>query len=293
MANPLLPPNPPAPSVSLTPIQSAKRNAAYRAVSDHLAPNSTYIGIGSGSTIVYVVEAISSLGSSITGPMTFIPTGHQSRQLIIAAGLRLGAIDNLPRDAAGRVRLLDVAFDGADEVDEELNLIKGGGACLFQEKLVAISARKFVCVADHRKLSTNLLTTYPTIPIEIIPASAPLVLQSLLDLGSPSPALRQGGPAKAGPIVTDNGNFIIDAPFAPLHPSPSPIVAKEDSRKHWDVATLAKRIKEIVGVVEVGLFWGKSGGDDGKGGAEKPVAAYFGMDDGLVMVRRMKTEGRS
>jgi hypothetical protein len=67
--------------------------------------------------------------------------------------------------------MLDVAFDGADEVDAELNCIKGGGACLFQEKLVAERAKKFVCVADYRKRQERLLTNWPTIPIEVAPLS--------------------------------------------------------------------------------------------------------------------------
>jgi ribose 5-phosphate isomerase A len=293
--------SPSAPPTTLTPLNAAKRTAAYAAIADHLSPNATYIGIGSGSTIVFAVEAIASLPSFITSGMTFIPTGHQSRQLIIDSGLWLGSIDALPRLEDGRLRMLDVAFDGADEVDEELNLIKGGGACLFQEKLVAVSARKFVCVAgtiipkfltqvslltfkqtDYRKLSSRLLTTYPTIPIEVLPLSAPSVLQQLRALGSPLPFLRLGGSAKAGPIVTDNSNFIIDAPFPPLLPS-TPQTSDPNNRQ-WDVATLAKHIREILGVVEVGLFWGRNGGVDGEGGGQKPIAAYFGKANGEVVV---------
>ncbi|KAI9781646.1 MAG: ribose-5-phosphate isomerase rki1 [Geoglossum umbratile] len=279
--------NPPPPSLPLTPLNAAKRTAAYHAVSHHLPPNATYVGIGSGSTIVFAVEAIASLPRSVTFGMTFIPTGHQSRQLIIDAALRLGAIDSLPKREDGVLVMLDVAFDGADEVDEELNLVKGGGACLFQEKLVAVSARKFICVADHSKLSPKLLTTYPTIPIEVVPPSAPAVLQQLRVLGSPSPFLRPGGSAKAGPIVTDNSNFIIDAPFPPLLPSaqqnPDP-----NNNGQWDVATLAKHIKDIVGVVEVGLFWGRYSAN-GVGG-QKPIAAYFGKEDGEVLVKTQTLE---
>ena len=105
--------------------------------------------------------------------MIFVPTGDQSKQLIIEAGLPLGSVDTLPlvetrgemtgggayRVASdeqdiglkGKRESLDVAFDGADEIDEDLNCIKGGGACLFQEKLVATSAKKFVCVAGRNR----------------------------------------------------------------------------------------------------------------------------------------------
>ena len=125
-------------------IETAKRNAAHRAVADHFSLSSSYIGIGSGSTIVYVVEAIQELAKSHPeiSQINYVPTGYQSRQVITNSGLKDIRFDSLPKDV-----LIDVAFDGADEIDEELNCIKGGGACLYQEKLVATHAKKFICVA--------------------------------------------------------------------------------------------------------------------------------------------------
>jgi hypothetical protein len=130
-------------------IEGAKKLAATRAVAEHFSPKATYVGIGSGTTIIYVIEAIQQVLAKHPPPsgaarsqIQFIPTGYQSRQAIIKAGLTPTLFDSLPDDV-----ILDVAFDGADEVDEDLNCIKGGGACLFQEKLVAERARKFVCVA--------------------------------------------------------------------------------------------------------------------------------------------------
>lgn len=154
----------------LSPVEASKRRAAFKAVADHFDPAFRYIGIGSGSTVVYVVEAIAEKGRDITSKMIFVPTGDQSKQLIIEAGLPVGSIDALPpvesipgnmsgaiayavatgkqdMGLKGKRQSLDVAFDGADEIDEDLNCIKGGGACLFQEKLVATSAKKFICVA--------------------------------------------------------------------------------------------------------------------------------------------------
>jgi ribose 5-phosphate isomerase A len=125
-------------------IESSKKAAGYQAVKEHLDPSYRRIGIGSGSTVIYVVEAIAALGKDVTSHMRFYPTGEQSRDLINGAGLEVAYIQDLPTDA-----FLDVAFDGADEVDEDLNLIKGGGACLYQEKIVATSAKKFVCVAGQ------------------------------------------------------------------------------------------------------------------------------------------------
>ena len=167
----------PLPSKKLSPIEAAKQLAAQRAVADHFSPHYTYVGIGSGSTVVYVVQAIAAFGPAVTSKIVFVPTGFQSRELIVEAGLPLGAIDSLvPHGELGRKEgedhlevatgkqglglkgervMLDVAFDGADEVDEDLNCIKGGGACLFQEKLVATSARKFVCVAGTLPYSNH------------------------------------------------------------------------------------------------------------------------------------------
>lgn len=165
--------------MSTSPVEEAKRRAAQRAVDEHFSPDFKYVGIGSGTTILYVVEAIKAACeianndmatatedtalvddrthrlASINDPkhplhhtIRFVPTGYQSRQVIILAGLTPISFDSLPDDV-----VLDVAFDGADEVDSELNCIKGGGACLFQEKLVAMRAKKFVCVAGMRPFS--------------------------------------------------------------------------------------------------------------------------------------------
>ena len=127
-------------------IEASKKLAAFQAVDEHLLPSYKFVGIGSGSTVVYVVEAIVGKGEAFYRDMTFVPTGSQSGSLIRRAGLTLCNLDERPL-VNGRPVALDVAFDGADEVDEDLNLIKGGGACLFQEKLVAIAARRFVAVA--------------------------------------------------------------------------------------------------------------------------------------------------
>ena len=125
-------------------IEEAKRLAAQAAVRDHFPkPPPKYVGIGSGTTIIYVVEAIRDLGVDLSDTH-FIPTGFQSRQLIMKAGLKVQAYNNLRN-----VDSIQIAFDGADEVDEDLNCIKGGGACLFQEKLVAMRAEQFVCVAGE------------------------------------------------------------------------------------------------------------------------------------------------
>ncbi|KAK0120592.1 ribose-5-phosphate isomerase rki1 [Cadophora gregata f. sp. sojae] len=282
----------------LTGVEASKRLAAYRAVEDHFDPSYSYIGIGSGSTVVYVVEAIAAKGRDVTSRMTFVPTGEQSKQLIIEAGLPLGTLHVATglQDLGlrGKRQSIDVAFDGADEIDEELNCIKGGGACLFQEKLVATAAKKFICVADYRKLSPRLLTAWKAIPIEISPMAAPTIKRILITLGSPDPRIRQGGSAKAGPVVTDNGMWIMDAPFPKLllHSDLQPHDHGDGEHGTWEVHNLGRRLKRIVGVLEVGLFHGRNGiqvasaGEEG--GGQKPIAAYFGMEDGSVEVREAK-----
>ncbi|OAQ74954.1 ribose 5-phosphate isomerase A [Purpureocillium lilacinum] len=272
-------------------IGSAKKLAAIRAVDEHLLPSYKYVGIGSGSTVVYVVEAIVSKGPAFYSGMTFIPTGSQSKGLIRNAGLTLCNLDERPV-VNGSPVALDVAFDGADEVDRDLNLIKGGGACLFQEKLVAIAARKFIAVADSRKQSDRLCTKWKAIPIEVLPLAAPSVLNRLHAMGSPEAAVRSGLPSKAGECVTDNGMWIIDAPFQPLL-LPSELTAGVDGKGAkgvWEINTLAAELLAIPGIVEIGLFHGFNGeqavglGKDLQ--AQKPVAAYFGMPNGQVEVQR-------
>ena len=274
-------------------IEAAKKAAAIQAVSDHFDPNATHVGIGSGTTIVYVVDAIKE--ASTNPQIRFVPTGYQSRQVIIKAGLTPIAFDSLPPDV-----MLDVAFDGADEVDEELNCIKGGGACLFQEKLVAERARKFVCVADYRKNQSRLLTFWPTIPIEVAPISVPSVLKSLKTIGSTDPKLRTTLLEKSGPLKTDQDFFIIDAPFPSLLTTADVEAGKgkgDGSDSTWEVNKLSMAIKELTGVLEVGIFSGLNGIEAEAlrakeasvktvTGGQKPVAVYFGMQDGSVQVRK-------
>lgn len=232
-------------------VEEAKRAAAYRAVDDHFPADAKVVGIGSGSTVVYVVERISQ--RSDVAHVIFVPTGFQSRELIKAAGLTLGTIDSY------RIGDLDVAFDGADEIDGQLNCIKGGGGCMFQEKLVSLCARKFVMVADYRKKSDALGSQWTQgVPIEIVGMSYTKVIQDLKDMGALSVVLRQGGRAKAGPIVTDNNNLILDCVFPVIPPE---LVGEYD-----------RKIKLLVGVVETGLF---CNGD----------VAYFGEINGTYTVR--------
>ena len=272
-------------------IDQAKKSAAERAVSEHFSPTFTHVGIGSGSTVVFVVQAIAAAHPPST--IRFVPTGAQSRSVITSAGLTPLPFDELPNG-----QLLDVAFDGADEVDAALNCIKGGGACLYQEKLVATRARKFVCVADHRKRRPRLLTEWPSVPVEVEPLARHAVIAALKGMGSTDPRVRmvkggEGASTVEQPLRTDQGNLIVDAPF--VQPLALPKDVLHPTQAHgeggrWEVVTLAKEIKAIEGVLSVGIFAGENGDEalaSGKStGGARPVMAYFGMADGSVFVQK-------
>jgi len=243
----------PITTTRLTAIEQSKRLAAYTAVDKHILPEHKVIGIGSGSTVPYVVERIVAQGPELNKDRVFIPTGFQSKELIVMSNLNLGDVDQF--------LTIDVTIDGADEVDLDLNCIKGGGACHLREKVLAEAANTFILVADYRKNAKYLGTNFtPGVPIEVVPFAYAKVLHNLQHvLGSPNATLRMAK-AKAGPVVTDNGNFVIDAPF------PREIM--------MDPFSIMAKIKMLTGVVEVGLF------------CHMAQAAYFGNEDGSVTVKK-------
>lgn len=229
-------------------VESAKRAAAYTAVDDHVK-DAYRVGVGSGSTVVYAVERLAQRVHEEGLKVVCVPTSFQARQLIVNNNLELSDLEITPE--------LDVAIDGADEADEKLTLIKGGGGCQLQEKIVAAAAKIFVVIADYRKDSTALGEQWKKgIPIEVIPmAYCPVKLKIEKELGGQA-VLRQAK-AKAGPVVTDNGNFILDWVFDKIH--------------DWEKVN--QQIMMIPGVVETGLFVGMAS------------VAYFGMQDGSVRER--------
>ncbi|EGW12001.1 Ribose-5-phosphate isomerase [Cricetulus griseus] len=122
--------------------KEAKKLTSHTAVENHVK-NNQVMGIGSGSTIVHAVQRIAERVKQQNLDLICIPTSFQARQLILQYGLNLSDLDQHPET--------DLAIDGADEVDAELNLIKGGGGCLIQEKTVAGFASRFIVIADFRK----------------------------------------------------------------------------------------------------------------------------------------------
>ncbi|XP_067560525.1 ribose-5-phosphate isomerase isoform X7 [Pseudorca crassidens] len=150
----------PAPS-TMSKAEEAKKLAGRAAVENHVR-NNQVLGIGSGSTIVHAVQRIAERVKQENLNLVCIPTSFQARQLILQYGLTLSDLDRHPE--------IDLAIDGADEVDADLNLIKGGGGCLTQEKIVAGNASRFIVIADFRKDSKNLGDQWHKgIPIEVIP----------------------------------------------------------------------------------------------------------------------------
>uniref|UniRef100_A0A8C8VPA4 Ribose-5-phosphate isomerase n=1 Tax=Pelusios castaneus TaxID=367368 RepID=A0A8C8VPA4_9SAUR len=229
--------------------EEAKRAAAWAAVENHVK-NNQVLGIGSGSTIVPVVHRLAERVKQENLNVVCIPTSFQARQLILQNDLSLTDLDRHPE--------LDVAIDGADEVDSDLRLIKGGGGCLTQEKIVAGYAKCFVVVADYRKNSKNLGEQWKKgIPIEVIPMAYVPVTRALTRRFGGGAELRMAA-RKAGPVVTDNGNFILDWKFDKIH--------------KWNEVNTA--IKMIPGVVETGLF------------INMADVVYFGMEDGSVCARQ-------
>ncbi|XP_043790524.1 ribose-5-phosphate isomerase isoform X1 [Apis laboriosa] len=227
-------------------LESAKQIAAYKAV-DEYVKNNSIIGIGSGSTVIYAVHRLVERVKEENLNVICVPTSFQARQLILNNHLTLGDLETYPK--------LDCAIDGADEVDSDMNLIKGGGGCLLQEKIVASCANQLIIVADYTKNSQKLGEQYKKgIPIEVVPMAYVAILRRIEDNYGGLVKVRMAL-AKAGPVITDNGNFILDWHF------PRDI-------SNWDKINI--EISMIPGVVETGLF------------IKMAKKVYFGMPDGSV-----------
>jgi len=228
-------------------IELAKRNAAIRAVDENLGKG-MILGIGSGSTVVYAVKRIAELNREKNLNVKCIPSSFQAYQLIVESDLNLTSLDQYPE--------IDIDIDGADEIDKDLNLIKGGGGCLVQEKIVAYNSKELIIIADFRKNSDILGEKWKKgVPIEVIPIAYKPIFKKLEKLGA-LPTLRMAK-AKAGPLVTDNSNFIIDADFGTI----------------TNPRELNQTLINIPGVVDTGLF------------IDMTSKAYIGQEDGNVLIK--------
>jgi len=211
--------------------EEAKRAAASRAVLE-LVEDGMVVGLGSGSTMAYAIRALAERARSEGLEVLCIPTSYQVFFLAVRSGLKITSLEEHPEP--------DLAIDGADQVDKDLNLIKGGGAALTREKIVDYAAKKLAIVVDESKLVGRLGEGGSPVPLEVLPFSTPLVLRELKHIGASRAEVREAGPGKVGPVITDNGNLIVDAYFGPIE----------------DPGGLDKAIRAIPGVVETGLFVG-------------------------------------
>ncbi|MDQ3137855.1 MAG: ribose 5-phosphate isomerase A [Gemmatimonadota bacterium] len=210
-------------------LDAARLDAARRAVD--LVRSGMVLGLGTGATASAAVREIGRrLADGRLSDITGVPTSNATRELARETGVPLTDLAAHPR--------VDLAIDGADEVDPAGNLIKGLGGALLNEKLVAVNARRLVIVVDETKLVRQLGERVP-LPIEVVPFGWTTHLDFLRGLGA-TPKLRTAG-GEDTPFVTDGGHYIVDARFPGGIPDP-----------HMLAEVLARR----PGIVETGLFLG-------------------------------------
>ncbi len=209
-------------------LQTQMKKAVAKAAVDQIQ-NGMILGLGSGSTAALMIEELAlkiKLGEikDVVG----VTTSFQGEVLASELGIPLKSLSSVSE--------IDLAIDGADEVDPKFQLIKGGGACHVQEKLVAALAKKFIVVVDSTKLVEKLNLDFK-LPVEVLPSAWKQVQKTLINLGGDG-NLRMAQ-KKAGPIVTDQGNLIIDLTFRNGINEPE---------------LLESQINNIPGVLENGLF---------------------------------------
>jgi ribose 5-phosphate isomerase A len=192
-----------------------KKSAAIKAL--EFIENDSIVGVGTGSTVNYFIDALATIKNKIQGAVS---SSEESSKRLTDHGIEVFDLND--------VDVLDVYVDGADEITKYMSMIKGGGAALTREKIVAAVAKKFICIADNSK-QVELLGHFP-LPVEVIPMARSYVARELVKLGG-DPEYRQG-------VVTDNGNVILDVHNLSI----------------IDPKKLEADINAIVGVVTNGLF---------------------------------------
>jgi ribose 5-phosphate isomerase A len=196
---------------------NALKKAAAEAALQYVEDDSV-VGVGTGSTVNYFIDALASRRARITATVASSEASAQRLRALHIPVVELNDVDGC-----------DVYVDGADEVTEHLAMIKGGGAALTREKVVATASRKFVCIADQSKL-VAVLGNFP-LPVEVIPMARSFVARELVRLTQGIPELRAG-------VKTDNGNLIIDLRGLTI----------------LDPFALESEINQIPGVVTNGIF---------------------------------------
>ena len=207
-------------------IEKEKKNAALEAVKH--VKEGFIVGLGSGSTAAYAIEEIGNKMKREELRVLGVPTSYLALLLAVKHRIQITTLEEHPT--------LDLTIDGADQIDEELNLIKGMGGALAREKIVAFASKKLVIIADESKKVKVLGENNHPVPIEVLPFATPIVMRKIKEIGG-KPILREGI-KKVGPVITDNGNVIIDSDFGLIH----------------NPAQLECKLKALPGVVETGLF---------------------------------------
>lgn len=203
-------------------IEEIKQKVAAEAV--NFIGQDMVIGIGSGSTVFYFIEE---LGKRVKNGLKCkgIPTSMQTLSLVTQQGIDMTSLNDLP--------VIDLVIDGADEIDPQLKLIKGGGAALLQEKMVANAAKEVIIIADNSKIVSQL-GKFP-LPVEVIPYAWKLVQQQIQKQYHVRSQIRM---KNEKPLVTDHGHYILDCYF----------------EKITDASMLNIELHLIPGVMETGLF---------------------------------------
>jgi len=212
----------------MDPISEQKQNAACEAVK-HIK-DGDIVGLGSGSTAAYAIQALGKRAKTEGIHVMGIPSSYQAFQLAVENAIPITTLEEHPT--------IDVTIDGADQLTPQLYLIKGGGAALTREKIVASASKINIIIADQAKKAPFLGSNGQFVPIEVIPFALSLVKCRLTAIGGKATFREAKG--KLGPIITDNGNAVLDVIFGEIH----------------DPAELAVKIKMLPGVVETGLFVG-------------------------------------
>jgi ribose 5-phosphate isomerase A len=195
--------------------EALKRAAAEAAL--QYVQDDTVVGVGSGSTVAYFIQALARVKGRIEGAVaSSVSTANQLKAL------------NIPVIDLNNVRELPLYVDGADEINHAKQMIKGGGAALTREKIIATVAKKFVCIADASK-RVELLGEFP-VAVEVIPMARSYVARQIVQLGG-DPVYRDG-------VVTDNGNVVLDV----------------YGLKLLEPRVMEDKLKAMVGVVESGIF---------------------------------------
>lgn len=196
----------------------------------------TIVGVGTGSTAAHFIDALGSIKHQIEGAVS---SSNDSTAKLKQLGIQVFDCND--------VDSLDIYVDGADEINGHMQMIKGGGAALTREKIIAAIARKFICIADSSK-QVDILGAFP-LPVEVIPMARSYVARELVKLGG-QPEYRQG-------VVTDNGNIILDVRNLNI----------------MNAIEMENKINNIAGVVTVGLFANR--------GAD---VALIGTPDGVKVI---------